>query len=55
MRSWLLIVLISISGAIAAQEIQRPESYNYLRGQEALENNNVEEGITYLDQGFLER
>ena len=54
MRSWLLIVLISISGAIAAQEIQRPESYNYLRGPEALENNNVEEGITYLEKEIAE-
>ena len=54
MRSWLLIVLISISGAIAAQEIQRPESYNYLRGQEALENNNLEEGITYLEKEIAE-
>ena len=33
-----------------AQNIKRPDSYNYSRGVEAIQNNNVEEALEYLNK-----
>ena len=39
---------IMISTATAAQDVKRPDSYNYTRGVEAAQNGNAEEAIEYL-------
>ena len=38
-----LMILCSIS--VWAQKVKRPDSYNYTRGVEAIQNNNVEEAL----------
>lgn len=35
---------------VEAQNFKRPDSYNYTRGVEAIQNNNVEEAIDYLNK-----
>ena len=35
---------------IVAQKVKRPDSYNYTRGVEAIQNNNVEEALEYLNK-----
>ena len=37
-----------------AQNIKRPDTYNYNRGIESLQNNNVEEGLSYLNKELSE-
>ena len=37
-----------------AQNIKRPDSYNYNRGIESLQNDNIEEGIDYLNKELSE-
>ena len=39
---------------ISAQDIKRPESYNYTRGVEAVQNNNIEEALDYLNKEVKE-
>ena len=36
--------------SISAQNIKRPDSYNYNRGVEAIQNNNAEEALEYLNK-----
>ncbi len=50
MRTILLSILIACSSALYADNIKRPDSYNYTRGIEAIQNNNTEEALKYLNQ-----
>lgn len=50
MRTILLSFLIACSSALYADNIKRPDSYNYTRGIEAIQNNNTEEALKYLNQ-----
>lgn len=50
----ILIVLLGFFCNVVAQEIKRPESYNYTRGVEAVQNNNVEEALDYLNKEVQE-
>lgn len=46
------VLLCSVS--VWAQNIKRPDSYNYTRAIEAIENNNVEEALQYLNKEIEE-
>lgn len=46
----LIIVLILEVQIIFAQNVKRPDSYNYNRGVEAIQNNNAEEALEYLNK-----
>lgn len=50
MRTILLSFLITCSSVLYADNIKRPDSYNYTRGIEAIQNNNAEEALKYLNQ-----
>ena len=51
MRAKIIICLLFLWSAHAlAQKIKRPDSYNYTRGVEALQNNNVMEALEYLNK-----
>ena len=54
MRTILLSILIACSSALYADNIKRPDSYNYTRGIEAIQNNNTEEALKYLNQEISE-
>lgn len=54
MRTILLSFLIACSSALYADNIKRPDSYNYTRGIEAIQNNNTEEALKYLNQEISE-
>ena len=45
-----LFVVIGMTCSISAQNIKRPDSYNYNRGVEAIQNNNAEEALEYLNK-----
>jgi len=52
-----LVILIALLGFfcnVEAQEVKRPNSYNYTRGVEAVQNNNVEEALDYLNKEVKE-
>lgn len=55
MRRLLLLIVLSLTIACHADDnVKRPESYNYLRGVEAIQNNNLEEAADYLNKELLE-
>ncbi len=54
MRQFILSVLVLCSSAIYADDIKRPDSYNYTRGVEAIKNNNAEEALDYLNKEIKE-
>ena len=45
----ILIFLSFLVCSTNAQEIQRPESYNYKQGVEALQNNDLEKALEFLN------
>ena len=49
-RNLLIIALVLSVQFIFAQNIKRPDTYNYNRGVEAIQNNNAEEAIEYLNK-----
>lgn len=51
-----LVLALSLTAQLAAKpkEVKRPETYNYLRSVEAIENDNIEEAKTYLDKELSE-
>lgn len=49
-----LSFLIVYSSVLYADNIKRPDSYNYTRGLEAIQNNNLEEAINYLNKEISE-
>lgn len=54
MRYLILSILVLCSSAIFADNIKRPDSYNYSRGVEAINNNNAEEALDYLNKEINE-
>ena len=54
MRTILLSFLIACSSALFADNIKRPDSYNYTRGVEAIQNNNPNEALDYLNKEISE-
>ncbi len=53
MRQLILTVLLLCSTAIYA-DIKRPDSYNYTRGLEAIQNDNTEEALDYFNKEIAE-
>ena len=54
MRQFFLSVLVLCSSVMLADNIKRPDSYNYSRGVEAINNNNAEEALDYLNKEINE-
>ena len=54
MRQFILSILVLCSSAIFADNIKRPDSYNYNRGVEAINKNNTEEALDYLNKEINE-
>lgn len=50
MRQFILSILVLCSSVMLADNIKRPDSYNYSRGVEAINNNNAEEALDYLNK-----
>lgn len=46
----ILLVIIGLTNVISAQNVKRPDTYNYNRGVEAIQNNNAEEALEYLNK-----
>lgn len=45
-----LLLILELSNIVSAQNIKRPDTYNYNRGVEAIQNNNAEEALEYLNK-----
>lgn len=54
MRTILFSFLIACSSALYADNIKRPDSYNYTRGLEAIQNNNLEDAVNYKNKEIAE-
>ena len=54
MRQFILSILVLCSSVMLADNIKRPDSYNYSRGVEAINNNNSEEALDYLNKEINE-
>lgn len=54
MRQFILSILVLCSSVILADNIKRPDSYNYSRGVEAINNNNAEEALDCLNKEINE-
>lgn len=54
MRQFILSILVLCSSVMLADNIKRPDSYNYSRGVEAINNNNAEEALDYLNKEINE-
>ena len=54
MRKILLSLLVVCTSALYADNIKRPDSYNYTRGVEAVQKNNTEEALDYLNKEIAE-
>lgn len=49
-----LSFVVWVTGCVNGQNIKRPESYNYLRGVEAIQNKKSEEALEYLNKDIAE-
>ena len=47
-RLLLISCLLLCTVALVAKDVKRPDGYNYLRGVEAIQNDNVEEALDYF-------
>lgn len=54
MRQFILSILVLCSSVMLADNIKRPDSYNFSRGVEAINNNNAEEALDYLNKEINE-
>lgn len=54
MRQFILSILVLCFSVMLADNIKRPDSYNYSRGVEAINNNNAEEALDYLNKEINE-
>ena len=54
MRQFILSILVLCSSVMLADNIKRPDSYNYSRGVEAINNNNADEALDYLNKEINE-
>lgn len=50
----LIVCLVLSTTFVFSQDIKRPDSYNYTRGFEALENNKTEEALEYFNKEIKE-
>lgn len=50
MKQIFLSILVLCSSVLCADNIKRPDSYNYARGVEAVQNNDFEEALDYLNK-----
>lgn len=52
MKKLIIIVLtfLELVNVVFAQNVKRPDTYNYNRGIEAIQNNNAEEALEYLNK-----
>lgn len=50
---FIVLMFILLTNA-AAQNVKRPDSYNYTRGVEAVQDNNTEEALDYLNKEIAE-
>jgi len=52
MKKLISIVLFAVwcGGVLSGQEIKRPESYNYLRGMEAMQGEDVAEALDFFEK-----
>ena len=48
--SGIFLISICCGGVLSGQEIKRPESYNYLRGLEALQNEDVAGALDFFEK-----
>ncbi|RRD00253.1 tetratricopeptide repeat protein [Prevotella sp. OH937_COT-195] len=49
-RFWAALLVLSLAIALSAKDIKRPDSYNYLRAEEAIENGEFNEALQYLQK-----
>ncbi len=54
MRQFIFTLLVLCASATYADNIKRPDSYNYTRGVEAINKNNTEEALEYLNKEITE-
>ncbi len=54
MRNFILLILLLCSSAMFADNIKRPDSYNFTRGIEATKNKNYEEALDYFNKEITE-
>lgn len=54
MKRYLILAMLFCCSIAFAQNIKRPDSYNYSRGVEAIQNNNAEEALEYLNKELEE-
>lgn len=54
MRNFILLILLLCSSAMFADNIKRPDSYNFTRGIEATKNKNYEEALDYFNKEIAE-
>lgn len=54
MRKILLFLLIACTSVLYADNIKRPDSYNYMRGVEAIQKTNYEDALDYLNKEIAE-
>ena len=55
MRTNIFVLLLALcSTSVWAQKSNRPDSYNYTRGIEAIQNNNADEALEYLNKEIQE-
>ena len=47
-------IAMILSTGLMAQDVKRPDSYNYNRGVEAIQNNNMDEGVEFLKKELAE-
>ena len=52
-RNIVIITCVMLSLAAFSQNIKRPESYNYQRGLEAMQEEKVDEALEYFNNSFL--
>lgn len=50
MKHFFILAMLLYCPIAFAQNIKRPNSYNYNRGVEAIQNNNTEEALEYLNK-----
>lgn len=50
MRKYLILAMLLCCSIAFAQNVKRPDTYNYNRGVEAIQNNNAEEALEYLNK-----
>ena len=50
MKRFLILAMLFCCSIAFAQHVKRPDTYNYNRGVEAIQNNNAEEALEYLNK-----